>query len=192
MGWAQARGEVREEGFQCSEETGGGGTERKELCERRAQPAQPGHGCLRREQLKRGFQPASRAGGPGLNRDMFTKPQRLEYGCLPSMGAIKQLLRGAPLTDTCALSAYLEVRHNPSLGVTLLGAGITPSVCPSLRSLGTALILPPRQHHLYQESCWSSLSWPLHHPASPTVPRGHLSYRSPHTSRDAQAPYRII
>lgn len=83
------------------------------------------------------------------------------------MPTFKQLLGGAPLTDTCALSAYLEVRHNPSLGVTLLGAGIAQSVCPSLRILGTVLILPSRHHHLYQESCWSSLSWPLHHPPFP-------------------------
>lgn len=39
VGWAQARGWVREEGFQCSEKTGGGGTERKELSEWRAQPS---------------------------------------------------------------------------------------------------------------------------------------------------------
>lgn len=57
VGWAQARGgRVREEGFQGSEETGGGGTERgRSSVSGGHSPAQPGHGCLRREQLKGGF-----------------------------------------------------------------------------------------------------------------------------------------
>lgn len=54
------------------------------------------------------------------------------------LGSIKQLLHGAPLTNTCVLSAYLEARHKPSLSVTLLRAGAAQSVCPSLRSLGPA------------------------------------------------------